>query len=388
MNEPMTNADDRGPVVLAAGGTGGHVMPARALAEALARRGIASAMITDRRGARFFGPELEDAPALVLEAGRLTADLKARAFALARIVPNLAASWRFLRGQRARMLIGFGGYPTLPAAFAAQLAGLPLVVHEQNAVLGRVNRLLAPRARLVALSFPDTRRLPRRLRRVAVTGLPLRRQLRDATPRPVARGNERRILVLGGSQGARILADVVPAAIAALAPVWRGRLSVVQQARPEDVARTRAAYAAAGIRAEVAAFFPDAPQRMAGADLVIARAGAGTLFELAALGRPALVIPLAVATDDHQSVNARHFALRGGLRVLPEAEADPPHLATCLATLLADGEELRRMGAAMAAAATGDGAERLAELVGDLLAEPRSERGRAHGGLELVGGAS
>ncbi len=368
----MIRADGQQPetrpkIVLAAGGTGGHVMPARALAEALAARGFATCFVTDRRGSRYLGGEWSRDQSMVLAAGRMSASLRARVQALGRMLPNFRHVRRFLRAQSAELLVSFGGYPTLPAALAARSLGVPVIVHEQNAVIGQVNRLIAPYADLLALTFPATRRLPARTKRTVVTGMPLRHQVLDAVQRPVAASAARRLFILGGSQGARILADVVPAAIALIAPNWRGRLSVVQQARAEDVERVRAAYAGAGIAAEVAPFFGDAPQRMAEADLVIARAGAGTLWELAALARPAVLIPFAAAKDDHQSVNARHFALAGAARVVAERLAEPRLMAAVLMELLGDAQTLQTMGRAMADLGRRDGTQRLLTCVEEAL---------------------
>lgn len=386
MTGPMEGKPGREfKVVLAAGGTGGHVMPARALAEALTLGGVQPRFVTDRRGCRYLGSEWPEERCLVLESGRMSASLPARAGALGRMLPNFRHVRRFLRRQEAELLVSFGGYPTLPAVLAARSLGVPIVLHEQNAVIGRVNRLVAPHADLLALTFSETRLLPRRLRRVVVTGMPLRRQVHDAIRRPVAASTERRVFVLGGSQGARILADLVPAALALIAPSWRGRLSVVQQARAEDVERVRAAYAGAGIAAEVASFFGDAPQRMAEADLVIARAGAGTLWELAALARPALLIPFAAAKDDHQSVNARHFAVAGAARVMAEQVAEPRLLAGVLMELLGDAEGLQAMGRAMADMGRRDGTRRLLAEMEDLLVNPSPSGRLPESGMALAG---
>ncbi len=382
---PARSPEQRPTIVLAAGGTGGHVMPARALAEALAARGFAPRFVTDRRGSRYLGADWAEDRRLVLEAGRMSGGLRARAQALGSMLPNFRRVRRFLGEQGAELLVSFGGYPTLPAALAARSLGVPVVVHEQNAVIGRVNRLIASYADLLALTFPTTRRLPSRRKRTVVTGMPLRHQVLDAVQRPVAASTERRLFVLGGSQGARILADVVPAAIALIAPSWRGRLSVVQQARAEDVERVRAAYAGAGIAAEVAPFFGDAPQRMAEADLVVARAGAGTLWELAALARPAVLIPFAAAKDDHQSANARHFALAGATRAVAEQLAEPRLMAAVLMELLGDAEGLRAMGRAMADLGRRDGTQRLLICLEETISGRSASRRLPEGGAFLAG---
>ena len=361
-------------VVLAAGGTGGHMVPADALATVLRARGHGVSLLSDARGLRFPGL-FEGVETREIPAGSLAgANPVAWAAAARRIAAGRAAALAHMRERRARAVVGFGGYPALPALLAALKARTPAILHEQNAVLGRVNRLLAGRVNAIALSAPETARLkPRHRARTVTTGNPVRAAVLAARGRPFAPprpGETFRLLVVGGSQGARILGEAVPAAVAALPASERGRLSVVQQCRAEDLASVDAAYRAAGVRAECAAYMEDLPERMAAAHLVVARAGASTVAELGVIGRPAILVPFAAATDDHQAANARPFVAAGAGVMLREAECTPARLAAHLLGFLASPEALA--GAAAAAAGTGmpDAADRLADLV-------EAEMGRA-----------
>ncbi len=366
-------------VVLAAGGTGGHMVPADALAQALRRRGLGVSLLTDARGLRFPGL-LEGVERTEMESaapGRL--DPLALARAAGRIAAGARRARAHLRARAAAAVVGFGGYPAVPALLAAIGAGRPAILHEQNAVMGRANRLLAPHVQAVALSYAETARVPAGARRRAVvTGNPVRPAVlraRGLPFRPPAPDAPWRLLVLGGSQGARILAAVVPAALAALPADLRGRLQVAMQCRPEDLAAAGAALAQAGIAAECAPYFTDLPERMGEAHLVVARAGASTVAELAAVGRPAILVPFAAATDDHQSANARPFVAAGAGRMLPEADCTSARLAEAIASCLADPAALEAAAAAARSLGAPDAAERLADLVEAEMAAPA--RGRA-----------
>src|SRR5579864_4050779 len=266
-----------GPFVLAAGGTGGHLFPAQALAGELMRRGRRVVVMTDDRGYNygnaFPGAEIATVPAATFaNRGAL-----GRLAAFGVIVLGVLAAWAKLLNLRPRAVVGFGGYPSLPVMLAASLARIPAALHEQNAVLGRVNRLLAPRVTRIAASFPFARFAPKDSRRVVFTGNPVRSEaaaLRSASYQPPLTGGPVRLLIFGGSQGAHALSELVPAALVRLPQELRERLAIVQQARDEDVAVVEAAYRAANLKAEVAKFFSDLPQRMADAHLVIARSGA------------------------------------------------------------------------------------------------------------------
>jgi UDP-N-acetylglucosamine--N-acetylmuramyl-(pentapeptide) pyrophosphoryl-undecaprenol N-acetylglucosamine transferase len=358
------------PVVLTAGGTGGHVFPAEALAAELMGRGFTLALITDKRG-KAFGGALAALPVHRINAGgiagrRLTARLRA--------IIDLGIGFlqaRALLGRlRPAAVIGFGGYASLPAMLAATFAGVPTAVHEQNAVLGRANRMLAPRVTRIATAFARVALLRETWRpKVTQTGMPVRPAViavRDRTYAAPAPTEPVRILVTGGSQGARILSEVVPAALASLSADAKSRLEVVQQCRAEDLEGVRNIYATAGIKAELATFFHDIPERLASAHLVIARSGASTVAELTAIGRPAILVPYLYAIDDHQSANARAVDEAGGGWVIAQSAFTPEAVAARVASLLAAPEALAQ--AALAARDLGmpDAARRLADLVGVL----------------------
>lgn len=354
-------------VMLAAGGTGGHLFPAFALAEELSRRGVAVDLITDMRGDRygsgFPARNIYQVPAATLS-GRSPIAVSKTALALAR---GTKASHAILGKVRPSAVIGFGGYPTFPPLVAARLRGIPSAVHEQNAVLGRANKMLAKRADAVATSFERTKFVEGALAaKSTFTGNPVRQAVIDAAGRafdiPLPEG-EFRVLVFGGSQGARYFSDTVPPALAALAPGMRQRLKVVQQAREEDVPRTREAYAVSGIAAEIAPFFKDLPERMAAAHLVIGRAGASTVAELAVIGRPGLLVPLPHALDNDQLNNARRLAEAGGGWCVEQRDLSVERLGSEIAQLMADPQKLAAAASAAKKAGRPDAVRRLADFV-------------------------
>jgi len=362
------------PVILTAGGTGGHVFPAEALAAELAVRGFALALITDKRG-KEFGGALGQLPIHRISAGGVAGRrLRARLRAIFDLAIGFLEARALLGRLRPAAVIGFGGYASLPAMLAAVFAGVPTAVHEQNAVLGRANRMLAPRVTRIATAFARVSQLHEAWRgKVVHTGMPVRPQViaaRDRSYAPPAAAAPVRILVTGGSQGARILSDVVPAALARLPETLRARLAVVQQCRAEDLEGATRAYAAAGIAAELATFFHDIPDRLAAAHLVIARSGASTVAELAAVGRPAILVPYLHAVDDHQTANARAVDETGGGWLMPQAAFTPEALAARVEALLLLPESLAKAAAAARAAGIPDAAKRLADLVGALAGAP------------------
>jgi len=306
--------------VLAAGGTGGHLIPAFALAIELERRGHHVALITDRRGAQIPGKP-ESLPAHVLSPGRIAGRNP---------IGWIKGALGVLEGRRMALrlfdsfeptaVVGFGGYPALPTLLAARSAGLPTILHEQNAVLGRVNRYFAKQVDALATAYHTIDKLaPEWADKVTLVGNPVRAEvlaLREAPFPAFTEESLLRILVTGGSQGARILSEVVPDALAMLPTALRSRLQVIQQCRPEDIEAVRARYAQHGIPAELATYFENMAERLASAHLFIGRAGASTIAELTAVGRPAILIPLPYAMDDHQSANAREMAAEGGARVI------------------------------------------------------------------------
>jgi UDP-N-acetylglucosamine--N-acetylmuramyl-(pentapeptide) pyrophosphoryl-undecaprenol N-acetylglucosamine transferase len=364
-------------VVLAAGGTGGHLFPAEALAGELLARGLRAALITDRRG-RGFGERLPGVPVHRISAGAMAGTgMLGRAEGALRLALGLFQARGLIARLAPSVAVGFGGYPSVPTMLAAARAGLPTLLHEQNAVLGRANRLLARRATMVAGAFPGLA-LPGATPLV-VTGNPVRPAIAAVGMEPYrAPGCEAplHLLVLGGSQGARVFSRVVPEALALLPPGLRARLVLAQQCRPEDLDQVRAAYERLGIAARLASFFEDIPALLAEAHLVVARAGASTVAELAAAGRPAILVPYPFAADDHQTANAESAGKAGGAWPVAERSLTAAALAERLAALAAEPAVLAAAAEAAGRTARRDAAERLADLVLDLL----PQNGRAGSG--------
>lgn len=357
-------------LLIAAGGTGGHMFPAQALAEVMLARGWRVKLSTDARGARYAGGFPEDvAVEEVSSATFARGGLAARLMVPLRVLGGvLAAAGRMVR-DRPAVVVGFGGYPSIPALGAAWLLRRPRMIHEQNGVLGQVNRIFARRVHRVACGTWPTD-LPDGVEG-AHTGNPVRAAvLERAGAGYIAPGDyPMDLLVIGGSQGARILSDVVPAAIAALPEAVRGHLSVAQQARPEDIDRVVAAYDAAGIRAEVAPFFADIPRRLSEAQLVISRAGASSVADIGVIGRPAILIPYAAATGNHQAANAHMLYEAGAAVVMPESQFTPETLTEATAAVLENPEGASQMAQAALGCGRPDAAERLADMVETLAQE-------------------
>ena len=351
--------------VLMAGGTGGHLFPAMALAQELRRRGHVIHLMTDERvgeyGGHFPAREIHIVPSATPS---IRNPLKLIA-AGAKILWGTAVAWRKLRPIGADAVIGFGGYPTVPSFLAARLSGIPGIVHEQNAVLGRANRALGPRADVIALSFANTSLLGKLADRTQLTGNPVRDRVQAVagTPYPpLAEGDVASILAFGGSQGARVFADLVPPAIAQLPPELRSRLRITQQCRAEDLDRVAEAYRQAKVNVELAAFFDDLPERMAQSHLVIARAGAGTIAELCVIGRPAILVPLPGALDADQKNNALVVDAAGGGWIAEQATLTPLVLASRIESLLNDPALLRKAAAIAKTLGQPNAVARLADL--------------------------
>ena len=354
-----------GPIfVLAAGGTGGHLFPAEALARELVRQGGAVHLATDRR-ADAFAEKVPGVAVCQVRAGRFGGGPLRVAFGVAEMALGIMQARRLLRRLAPDVVVGFGGYVSVPTMLAASQLGVPTLIHEQNAVLGRANRLLAPRVGRIATGFTETASLrPADRSRVIHTGNPVRPAILAVGQTgytPPESGRPIELLILGGSQGARIFSDVVPSALAALPAELRNALRVSQQARPEDRDRVIADLQASGISAEVEIFFNDVPARLARAHLVICRSGASTVAELAAAGRPALLVPYPHATDDHQAANARAVADVGAGWTLTQS-LTPALLTERLAELLGDGSRLTQAAAQARRFGRDDAAERLAAL--------------------------
>jgi UDP-N-acetylglucosamine--N-acetylmuramyl-(pentapeptide) pyrophosphoryl-undecaprenol N-acetylglucosamine transferase len=359
------------PVVIAAGGTGGHLFPAQALAAELSARGQRIVLMTDPRGHNysqaFPSADIAEVPSATF-AGR---SFLGKGAAVGTLAWGAWRAYGLLGRIRPSVVIGFGGYPSLPGLFAAAQRGLPALVHEQNAVLGRVNRFLATRVQAIAASFPAMALVPAKTRAaIVVTGNPVRAAILAAAQPYGAPAPEDpvHLLVFGGSQGARVFSQTVPEAVALLPPELRARLRITQQCRPEDLDRVRQRYADLGVQATLAAFFADMGERMARAHLIVARAGASTVTEIAAAGRPSILVPYPYATDDHQSANARAFADQEATVALPERDLTPDTLARSLNTLTLNPARLTRMAQCAKALARPSAAKALADLAG-ILAE-------------------
>ncbi len=369
--KPSTSAGAGPRFVLAAGGTGGHLFPAQAVAERLVAAGARIVLATDHR-ADAFAQAVPGVEICQVWAGRIGGGPIGVARGVAETAVGIVQARRLLRRLAPEAVVGFGGYTSIPTMLAAIRAGVPTAIHEQNAVLGRANRLLASRVSQIATGFAVTAGLRSDDRVRAVhTGNPVRPAVlavAGAEYRPPRSGEPIEVLITGGSQGARIFADIVPAALAFLAPTIRGALRVSQQARPEDCDRVTARLNEAGIAAEVSSFFTDIPQRLARAQLVICRSGASTIAELAVIGRPALLVPYPYATDNHQTANARAFAEADAAWVVPQSEFTAARLTGLLTELFTDPTGLRHAATRARRFAPDEAADRLASLVMDVAA--------------------
>lgn len=352
--------------VLAAGGTGGHLIPAFALATELHQRGHHVALITDDRGAAIPGKP-DFLTAHVLPAGRFGKNPLGWPAAISAVLEGRAMALRLFETFAPSAIIGFGGYPALPALLAATAAKLPSVVHEQNAVLGRVNRLLAGRVDAIATAYERVDRLkPKHAAKVHLVGNPVRAEvlaLREQDFPAFTDESLLRLLVTGGSQGARVLSEVVPDGLAMLPPALRQRLQVTQQCRPEDLDAVRKRYAEHDIPAELGTYFEDMHERLADAHLFIGRAGASTIAELTAVGRPAILVPLPIATDDHQAVNTREMAKAGGARMIRQEAFQPKELAKQIQAMAMNPQSLANAAHCAFNCGRPDAARDLADLL-------------------------
>jgi UDP-N-acetylglucosamine--N-acetylmuramyl-(pentapeptide) pyrophosphoryl-undecaprenol N-acetylglucosamine transferase len=359
--------DTKPLILLAAGGTGGHLFPAEALGVELIKRGYRVRLVTDDRALRYSGlftRDMIDVVASETARGRNPLQL---AYASLTLAMGALSAFRLVRREKPVAVIGFGGYPTLPPLIAARLAGVPSIIHEANAVLGRANRFLSRHVRAIATSLPGVLdRDPALSAKTTTVGTPMRPAVLAAAATsyapPEATGPFH-LLVVGGSQGARIMSDIVPPAIEKLEPSLWGRLVLTQQVRDEDMARVRAVYDRLKIRCELAPFFTDLPARLASNHLMISRSGAGTVAELAAIGRPSILVPLPGAIDQDQFANAGVLSQAGGGLRIAQSEFTPDRLATEISALAAEPQRLAAMASAARGAGRLDAAERLADLV-------------------------
>lgn len=354
-----------GVVLLAAGGTGGHLFPAEALAVALAKRGWRIHLATDHR-VDAYGQDFPAEQIHIIPSATITRQPIAAGLAVCRLGLGVLKARRIVRQVAPAVAVGFGGYPTVPPILAAWSSGVATVIHEQNGVLGRANRFLGGRATAIATGFAVASGAGHLAGRMVMTGNPVRPAVLAAASLayPERQASEEfRLLVFGGSQGARFMSDLVPPAVAALPDALRTRLRITQQCRPEDIDRVAEAYRAANVAVELEPFFRDMPDRMANSHLVVSRSGASTVAELAAIGRPAIMVPLPHALDQDQKANAEILAEAGGGWLIEQKDMTPERLAGDLAGMIED--PLRLSAAAKAARTVGrpDAVERLADLV-------------------------
>jgi UDP-N-acetylglucosamine--N-acetylmuramyl-(pentapeptide) pyrophosphoryl-undecaprenol N-acetylglucosamine transferase len=352
-------------IMVAAGGTGGHLFPAEALSAALGKRGIATALATDNRAAKYadYFSSMHVVPSATFR-GRDPISLARTGVTLAM---GLGRALLMMRKVRPSAVVGFGGYPSVPPVFAASLLKIPTLLHEQNAVMGRANRFLAKRVTAIATGFAGVTDKDKALAiKTTCIGNPLRPAVIEAAKipyMPVEPNGPLKLLVFGGSQGASIMAEIVPAAIAKLEPHLQMRLKITQQTREEDIPRVREIYARAQVSAEIAPFFNDLPARIAGAHLVVSRSGAGTVAELSAIGRPGILVPLPHALDQDQAANALVMEKAGGAIRLLQKDFTPDRLAVEIAAMAADSGRLVAMAQGAKSIGVLDAAERLADLV-------------------------
>ncbi|MCB9943808.1 MAG: undecaprenyldiphospho-muramoylpentapeptide beta-N-acetylglucosaminyltransferase [Geminicoccaceae bacterium] len=347
--------------MVATGGTGGHVFPALALARELVNRGDRVTFLVDRRGQRYLP---EDMPHREIAAASPSGTMIHRLRAVLSLARGFFQSLRAIGELRPQAIACFGGYASVPAALAARLRSVPVMVHEQNAVFGRANRNIGGFAGVIALTFADTDALPSGNARRVVTGNPVRPGfVRSAATRTGTSGDSLNVLVIGGSQGARILSDIVPAAMLALPDTIRQRLKVVQQCRPEDIARVREAYADCGFEVELASFFDDMVRRMSDASLVISRSGASSISEILALSRPSVLIPYLHAADGHQQANAERLERAGAAILHRQDEVTAEALSASLAAVLGDAQRREAMSRAAESLDCPDAAATLADAM-------------------------
>jgi UDP-N-acetylglucosamine--N-acetylmuramyl-(pentapeptide) pyrophosphoryl-undecaprenol N-acetylglucosamine transferase len=352
--------------VLAAGGTGGHMIPAHALAAELKSRRHGVLLITDERGSRFPGL-FEGIPVHILAAGRLGGGPVGWLKAAGSVLKGRGEAKRLYREHTPDAVVGFGGYPAFPSLLAASAMRIPTVLHEQNAVVGRVNRLLAGEAEAIGVAYEEIDRLKAKYKaKTVLVGNPVREEIARLGEMPFPPFDEvapLKILVTGGSQGATILSQIVPEGLGMLEPSLRRRLQVVQQCRPDDIERVRNQYADLGIPAELMTYVEDMAAKLADCHLMIGRAGASTIAELTAAGRPAILIPFAAATDDHQTANAREMVRAGGARAIKQENFTPDVLARQIEALAMDPVALSNAAARALSVGRPHAARDLADLV-------------------------
>jgi UDP-N-acetylglucosamine--N-acetylmuramyl-(pentapeptide) pyrophosphoryl-undecaprenol N-acetylglucosamine transferase len=361
-------------VALAAGGTGGHLFPAQALAEVLTSRGHRIHLVTDER-VHDYGKSFPAEATHVLPSASVTISQPLKVPGqVQRLFKGLMMARRLFQSTGPSVVAGFGGYPSLPPLWAATMLRIPSIVHEQNAVLGRANRMLAGRVTAIATSFPDVKNLAdSATTKVSLTGNPVRQlalNFAGAAYPEFSSTSALRLVVFGGSQGARFFSDAVPPAIALLPQGLRARLSVVQQCREEDIERVKKTYAELGVKAQLSSFFGNMPEEIANSHLVICRSGASSIAELGVIGRPAILVPLPHAIDNDQQKNAESFEAAGAGYIRPQNGLTPQVLGALLEQLLLDATQLKEAAKSALLHGKPAAAQKLADLV-ELHMQPR-----------------
>lgn len=353
-------------IVLSAGGTGGHMFPADALARDLTSRGYRVVLFTDTRGKRF-EPFGEGVPIHVIQSATLGGGIMGKVKSVAALGVGFFQARKFLKELKPAVVVGFGGYPSFPGVYAAQKMGIKTIIHEQNAVLGKANVMLADGAERIALSWENSSGMSNDERkRSIVTGNPVRPDIAAlyTQPYPVLEADGRlRIFVMGGSLGAKIFSDVLPQAFAQLPPDYKKRLDVVQQCRAEDIEEVRAAYREAGIDADTQPFFSDVATQYKKAHLFIGRSGASTVAEVATAGRPAIFVPYPHHADQQQTRNAETVADMGGAWVMTQSGFTPEALNARIQTFLQTPQILFRAAEAARHCGRPDAARKLGNVV-------------------------
>lgn len=374
------NTLSQAPIILAAGGTGGHIFPAEALAEALLERGEQVALITDKRFSGYYSENTSSAfarlPIYCISSGNVSGGAFGKLCGAAKVLLGIVQARRTFKKLKPKAVIGFGGYPSFPSMVAATWLGIPTIIHEQNAILGRANSKLIRRVSLIATSYPETLKIPASCAaKTVLTGNPVRAGIRalHGVPYAVPQGDDGvlRLLITGGSQGAHIFSDVVPEAVWRLPEHLRMRLRIDQQCRESDVAKVREAYKKLGLQADIATFFNDMPARLAAAHLVIARSGASTVAELSCAGRPAMLVPLPTAMDNHQYMNAQAVEDADAGWVIAQSAFTAEALSVRLEQFLAVPNSLTQSASNMRALGRVSAAEDLAKCVLDLIYKKR-----------------
>tara|TARA_R110001632_G_scaffold147485_2_gene264566 strand:+ start:164 stop:1390 length:1227 start_codon:yes stop_codon:yes gene_type:complete len=358
-------------IAVTSGGTGGHMFPAVALSKALVRRGAKVLFFTDARAARYTDG-VDGVQTIILPAGGIAGKgIKGRLMGAARLGLGTLKARSMIKKAKPAVVIGFGGYASIPATMSAKWLGIPFAIHEQNAVLGRANRLVAGAAKRIATSFPTVTLIdPNDQNKVIWTGNPVRAEvaaLANSTYDVPTEDGPIKLLITGGSQGARVLSEILPTALVNLPEGIRTRLVVTQQARDEDINAVRKTYDGSGIDVTLASFIDDIPERLRDCHLVIARSGASTVAELTAAGRPGLLVPLPHAIDDHQRFNAQQVEDAGGAWLMPQDRFSSETVTDRLAKLLRNPAALTRAAKAAKTAGRANAAERLADMVLDML---------------------